>query len=156
ARAVRVGVASHNLFDLAYTLVLRKCQRIEEWVELEMLEGMAQALRRAVQAVAGTVLVYAPSVDESNFPAAVAYLVRRLDENTGEDNFLRHSFGMRPGDQRFQEQATAFLQAFEARSAVSSISRRAAQRRQLERQERPAGFENEPDTDFTNPANREW
>ena len=111
AEAVRLGVASHNLFDLSYALVLRQCRGVGEWVELEMLEGMAQSLRRALQLLAGSVLVYAPSVDEKNFPAAVAYLVRRLDENTGEDNFLRHSFGMQAGDQLFSEQSEAFARA---------------------------------------------
>lgn len=154
ARAVRLGVASHNLFDLSFGLVVRKCQGVEEFVELEMLEGMAQSLRRALQTVAGSVLVYAPSVDQKNFPAAVAYLVRRLDENTGEDNFLRHSFGMQAGDSRFTEQAEAFLQAFDSMSTTPSGSYRASGLRSLARAEQAPGFENEPDTDFTNPDNR--
>ena len=156
ARAVRLGVASHNLFDLSLALVVRRCHGVEARVELEMLEGMAQALRRAVQAVAGTVLVYAPSVDAKNFPAAVAYLVRRLDENTGEDNFLRHSFGMQPGDAQFQEQAALFLDAFERRNSVPEASRRATGRRQLALAKPRDSFQNEPDTDFTNEDNRSW
>src|SRR5882762_6261789 len=41
AEAVHLGVASHNLFDIAYGLVLRDVHRVEPWVEFEMLEGMA-------------------------------------------------------------------------------------------------------------------
>jgi len=41
AEAVRLGVASHNLFDIAYGLVLREVHHVESWVEFEMLEGMA-------------------------------------------------------------------------------------------------------------------
>ncbi len=156
ARAVHLGVASHNVFDLAYALVVRRSQGVESLVELEMLEGMAQPLRRVLQQVAGSVLVYAPSVDEKNFPAAVAYLVRRLDENTGEDNFLRHSFGMRPGDARFKEQARAFVAACEARASISSASKRNTERRALELSLARPAFDNEPDTDFTNDANRAW
>ena len=156
ARAVRLGVASHNLFDLAFALVVRQCRGVSEWVELEMLEGMAQSLRRALTLVAGSVLVYAPSVDEKNFPAAVAYLVRRLDENTGEDNFLRHSFGMQAGDERFREQSEAFAGAFEAIDRTSAEPRRGQGRRELELGAPRPGFENEPDTDFTCVGNRSW
>lgn len=156
AAAVRLGVASHNLFDLALALVVRQCQGVTEWVELEMLEGMAQSLRRALQMLAGSVLVYAPSVDERNFPAAVAYLVRRLDENTGEDNFLRHSFGMQAGDERFTQQAEAFARAFEAIDRTSTEPSRGNGRRELELAAPRATFCNEPDTDFTSSANRGW
>ncbi len=156
AAAVRLGVASHNLFDLAFALVLRQCRGVTDWVELEMLEGMAQSLRRALQLVAGSVLVYAPSVDEKNFPAAVAYLVRRLDENTGEDNFLRHSFGMQAGDQRFTEQADAFARAFEVIERTSTAPARGNGRRELELSAPRPTFVNEPDTDFTSSGNRGW
>ena len=156
AAAVRLGVASHNLFDLAFALVVRQCRGVTEWVELEMLEGMAQSLRRVLTRVAGSVLVYAPSVDEKNFPAAVAYLVRRLDENTGEDNFLRHSFGMQAGDERFTEQSEAFVRAFEAIGGTSTEPRRGNARRELEVLAPGPSFANEPDTDFTSAANRGW
>src|SRR5256885_16365128 len=41
ADAVHLGIASHNLFDVAYGLVLREAHHVEPWVEFEMLEGMA-------------------------------------------------------------------------------------------------------------------
>jgi RHH-type proline utilization regulon transcriptional repressor/proline dehydrogenase/delta 1-pyrroline-5-carboxylate dehydrogenase len=111
AAAVRLGVGSHNLFDIAYTLLLRERRGVEDAVEPEMLEGMADPLRRVVQRVTGRVLVYAPSVDERDFASAVAYLVRRLDENTAEDNFLRRSFSMHAGDAAFEAEKARFVQA---------------------------------------------
>src|SRR5215472_407635 len=94
ARAVHLGVASHNLFDVAYGIVLREDEHVESCVEFEMLEGMANHQARAVQARAGALLLYAPVVRAEDFHSAIAYLVRRLDENTAEDNFLRHVFGL--------------------------------------------------------------
>ena len=82
ARAVRVGVASHNLFDIAYGLLLRGRAGVEEFVDFEMLEGMANNQARAVQSEAGGLLLYAPVVKTEDFHSAIAYLVRRLDENT--------------------------------------------------------------------------
>ena len=43
AEAVHLGVASHNLFDIAYGLVLREDRHVEPWVEFEMLEGHGQS-----------------------------------------------------------------------------------------------------------------
>ena len=85
AGAVRVGIASHNLFDLAWALELRGDERVRELVDLEMLEGMAPAQSRAVLAAAGDLLLYAPVVRKDDLPASIAYLTRRLDENTSAD-----------------------------------------------------------------------
>ena len=46
AGAVRVGLASHNLFDVAWGLVLRERMDDPERIEFEMLEGMAPAQAR--------------------------------------------------------------------------------------------------------------
>ncbi len=130
ARAVRLGVGSHNLFDIAFTLLLRASRGVEAEVEPEMLEGMADPLRRVVQRVAGQVLVYAPSVDQRDFASAVAYLVRRLDENTAEDNFLRRSFAMQAGDQSFEAERGRFVEALVRAEAVDTTPRRRQDRTQ--------------------------
>jgi RHH-type proline utilization regulon transcriptional repressor/proline dehydrogenase/delta 1-pyrroline-5-carboxylate dehydrogenase len=156
ARAVRLGVGSHNLFDIAYTLLLRERRGVSEWVEPEMLEGMADPLRRVVQRVAGRVLVYAPSVDARDFPTAVAYLVRRLDENTSEENFLRHSFGMRAGDASFEAERRRFVEALAASERVGTEPFRTQDRTREPLPVAGAGFRNEPDTDFSQRKNREW
>src|ERR1043165_8515479 len=97
AAAVRLGVASHHLFDVALAMVLRERNGTRERVELEMLEGMANHQARAVRDAAGGLLLYAPAVQEQDFLSALAYLIRRLDENTAPDNFLRDMFALRPG-----------------------------------------------------------
>ena len=156
AAAVRLGVGSHNLFDIAYALVLREQRRVTTYIEPEMLEGMADPLRRVVQRVAGRVLVYAPSVDQRDFASAVAYLVRRLDENTAEDNFLRRSFSMQAGDEAFETERARFAEALERVDAVETTSRRTQDRSQSPALATRAGFVNEPDTDFSRAVNREW
>src|SRR5206468_12990498 len=73
AAAVRVGVGSHNLFDVALALVLRDANGVRDHVEIEMLEGMANHQARAVRDTAGALLVYAPIVHEKDFGSALAY-----------------------------------------------------------------------------------
>jgi RHH-type transcriptional regulator, proline utilization regulon repressor / proline dehydrogenase / delta 1-pyrroline-5-carboxylate dehydrogenase len=161
AEAVHLGVASHNLFDVAYGLLLRAEHHVEPWVEFEMLEGMANHQARAVQAQAGGLLLYAPVVRAEDFHSAIAYLVRRLDENTAPENFLRHVFDLEPGSADWVAERDRFLDAFVIAEAVPDAPRRVQDRR-AESQGPPvphaphAAFLNAPDTDWTLPANRAW
>lgn len=52
-RAVHIGIGSHNLFDPAYAFVLAKKYGVLEHFSVEMLEGMAHHVRRAIQESAG-------------------------------------------------------------------------------------------------------
>src|SRR5438128_3641198 len=118
AQAVHLGIASHNLFDVAHGLLLRAESedgrvRGRDFVEFEMLEGMANHQARAVQARAGGLLLYAPVVRAEDFHSAIAYLVRRLDENTAPDNFLRHVFCLEPGSPDWERERDRFLAAFD-------------------------------------------
>src|SRR5215471_1309199 len=130
ARAVHLGVASHNLFDVAYAQLLRRERGVESEVEFEMLEGMANHQARAVQARAGGLLLYAPVVRAEDFHSAIAYLVRRLDENTAEDNFLRHVFGLEPGSPEWERERDRFLSAFDLIDELSDTPRQHQDRAQ--------------------------
>jgi RHH-type proline utilization regulon transcriptional repressor/proline dehydrogenase/delta 1-pyrroline-5-carboxylate dehydrogenase len=152
-----VGVGSHNLFDIAWAVSLRDARGLADAVEIEMLEGMAPAQSRAVRAMAGSLLLYCPVVDEADYPAAIAYLTRRLDENAAEDNFLRRLFTITPGSAPWRAERAKFEGAAEARHAVARAPRRDQDRRTERRTFDPDGeFANEPDTDFVPSANREW
>ena len=161
AQAVHLGVASHNLFDLAYGLLLRDERGVQDLVEFEMLEGMANHQARAVQARAGGLLLYAPVVKAEDFHSAIAYLVRRLDENTAAENFLRHLFGLEPGSSAWSLERDRFLAAFPAREGLADAPRR-TQNRHAETSTAPVirdpavPFANEPDTDWALPANQAW
>ena len=163
ARVVHLGIASHNLFDIAHGLVLREERGVEDWVEFEMLEGMANHQARAVQAQAGGLLLYAPVVRAEDFHSAIAYLVRRLDENTAEENFLRHVFSLEPGSPDWRREAERFLAAFAIIEGLPDVPRR-TQDRAVEEDSPPpalgagadAPFDNAPDTDWSLPDNRAW
>jgi RHH-type proline utilization regulon transcriptional repressor/proline dehydrogenase/delta 1-pyrroline-5-carboxylate dehydrogenase len=74
---VRVGVASHNLFDVGWALARREQLDDPRRIEIEMLEGMANPQALATAQMAGGLLLYAPVVHRDDFASAVAYLVRR-------------------------------------------------------------------------------
>lgn len=156
ARVVHLGIASHNLFDIAFGLVLRASRGVEAEVGFELLEGMADHVLRAVHAAASDVLAYAPLCDAESMHTAIAYLLRRLDENTSEHNFLRHSFGLRAGDAAWQEQRAAFERALGMRAAVRETPYRVGAAEVHTPAVDAQRFENEPDSDFALAPQRAW
>jgi len=155
ADAVRVGIASHNLFDLAWSLEVAADRGVSSQIDIEMLEGMANAEALAVIRDVGSVLLYAPVTAADDFASAVAYLVRRLDENTAPENFLRAAFSLTVGSPAFAEQERRFREAVAARHTVSLESRRHAPLPPPETEPRTTGhFANEPETDVTRPEER--
>jgi len=157
ARVAHVGIASHNVFDVALGLVVGALAGTRQHVGYEMLAGTAEPLRRALDAVTDGVLVYTPAVLREEFQSAIAYLIRRLDENTGPENFLRVSFGLRPGSPAWGQEERRFRAAWALRDAAPSGPRRTQDRRDPPGRPAPnAAFENEPDTDFSLAHNRTW
>ncbi len=158
ADAVRLGVASHNLFDLAYALLLRAREDVGERIDFEMLEGMANHQARVVHELCGGLLLYAPVVNHDDFHSAIAYLVRRLDENTAEENFLRDLFGMTEGDAAWEAQKERFLRACERKDSVTHGPRRTQNRATQKPEPLPdlAPFHNDADTDWSLPHNVAW
>lgn len=157
--AVRIGVASHNLFDLAYGLVLADAAQAGDRVQFEMLEGMANHQRRALFEHSRNLLLYAPACRKEDFLNAIGYLIRRLDENTGPDNFLRHAFRLRVGTGEWKTLERGFRDAFHL--GISDAPRRTQDRlvphAESPHEETPwTEFVNEPDTDFALPQNSTW
>ena len=155
APAVTVGFASHNLFDIAWALRLPAAQRAR--LQFEMLEGMAPAQARAVRAQAGSVLLYAPVVRSDDLPASIAYLTRRLDENTAPENFMRALFTLRPGSAEWAEQRARFDAAVALIDTVATTPRRVQDRSvAFDAGSAEAAFRNAADTDWAQAANRVW
>jgi RHH-type proline utilization regulon transcriptional repressor/proline dehydrogenase/delta 1-pyrroline-5-carboxylate dehydrogenase len=150
AAVVRLGVASHNLFDIALALTLREDNGVADRVELEMLEGMANHQARVVQQKAGGLLVYAPAVGREDFISALSYLVRRLDENTSPENFLHDLFDLHPGSEAWERQRSRFVTGWADRTIVSSDSNRGKAKIWP-----PDVFHNAADTDWTQADRRQ-
>ncbi len=156
--AVRLGIASHNLFELAYAAVLAVEHQALEHVQFEMLEGMANHQRRALFELTRNLLLYAPACRKQDFIHAIGYLTRRMDENTGPDNFLAHAFKIHVDSDDWRRLEQQFIESCDAASSVSDAPRRTQDRRRpISYAPAPeAAFRNEPDTDFSLPHNADW
>ena len=146
AKAVRIGVASHNLFHIAFALEIAKARNVMEQLDLEMLEGMANPEALAIAKRSMRILLYAPVTRGDDFASAVAYLVRRLDENTAIENYLRSSFEIGSDPEIFTEQSKRFLTSATERHQITTQSIRHQSNDFVITDQ----FENAPNADITN------
>lgn len=157
---VHTGVASHNLFDHALAMLLAKERGTESYCSAEMLEGMSEAAYEVLKKEGLNVILYAPTATKDTFTNAIAYLVRRFDENTADQNFLRHSFGLEVDSPAWETLIKSYDDAIALIPTVDQKPYRTQDRnKEITKKDidaRDYQFENEPDTDFVLPANRKW
>ena len=161
--AVRIGVATHNLFTAGLAYELGKKRGVLSMMDSEMLQGMSPSQQAAVREMFGRQILYTPVVHMEDFDVAVSYLVRRLEENSAEQNFLYALFAPDVADTEgltpLQKQEKVFREAVANRWEVFAGPRRQQDRLEEEggRQAAQTGrFINEPDTDPALEDNRQW
>jgi RHH-type transcriptional regulator, proline utilization regulon repressor / proline dehydrogenase / delta 1-pyrroline-5-carboxylate dehydrogenase len=155
--AVRIGVAGHNLFDVAYAWLLAKQRRVDTRVEFEMLLGMAAEQAEVVKQDVGGLLLYTPVVHPDEFDSAISYLVRRLEENASPENFMSGLFELSSSEAIFARESGRFLASLSGLDDEVPPSNRVQSRlHPVPPPEAPAVFTNEPDTDPALAANRDW
>ncbi|MDN4644342.1 bifunctional proline dehydrogenase/L-glutamate gamma-semialdehyde dehydrogenase [Arthrobacter sp. PsM3] len=155
-RNIRIGVAGHNLFDIAFAWLLAKQRGVESGIEFEMLLGMAQGQAEAVKKDVGSLLLYTPVVHPAEFDVAIAYLIRRLEEGASQDNFMSAVFELSENETLFEREKQRFL------ASLAKLDDEVPPPNRRQDRSVPAGpmphdsFENTADTDPSLPVNRDW
>ena len=145
---VYFACASHNVRTISAVMEhARELNVPETRYEFQVLYGMGEPVRKGLRNVAGRVRLYCPYGD---LIPGMAYLVRRLLENTANESFLRQSFA----------DGTAVEVLMESPAITLQREIEAANNREQGKQPAVPGeapfppFKNEALVDFTIPANR--
>jgi RHH-type proline utilization regulon transcriptional repressor/proline dehydrogenase/delta 1-pyrroline-5-carboxylate dehydrogenase len=94
---IRVAIASHNLRSIAHAIAASRLARAQDRdLELQVLRGLGDELQDALAARGLRVRTYCPVGD---LVAGMAYLIRRLLENTSNESFLHEQYRGTPLDQ---------------------------------------------------------
>ena len=152
--AVQVGVAGHNLFDVAHAWLLAGERGVRDAVEFEMLLGMATGQAEAVRKDVGGLLVYTPVVHPREFDVAIAYLVRRLEEGASDDNFMSSVFDLASSERLFIRERDRFAESMARLGTAVPPTHRVP--RVAVATGPGASFRNAVDTDPAVPAHRAW
>src|SRR5438034_1182999 len=133
ADAIDLAVGSHNIRSIAHALAAREAYGLAAGrVEFQALYGMAQPLVRALTERGERVRIYMPF---GELIPGMAYLVRRLLENTSNESFLPRGFA--------EHESPDALLADPEQIRVAPPPRV------------PQDFESEPHADFTRAAVRD-
>ena len=154
-RFVKIGVAGHNLFDLAFAHLMAEKRGAKEGMDVEMLLGMAQSQAEVVKKTVGSLVLYTPVVHPKEFDVAIAYLIRRLEEGASKENFLSNAFELTNPD-FFELEKDRFLHSLEILDEVVPIPNRLQDRTQEFGFSPAQGFANAADTDPSLESNRRW
>jgi RHH-type proline utilization regulon transcriptional repressor/proline dehydrogenase/delta 1-pyrroline-5-carboxylate dehydrogenase len=113
---LRPAIASHNIRSLAHALALAERYRLPpRSFEFQMLYGMADPIKSVLAETGHRVRVYTPY---GQLLPGMAYLVRRLLENTSNESFLRAGFLERQPEEQL---LTNPLDLLQQRSAATTI-----------------------------------
>ncbi|OZB83859.1 bifunctional proline dehydrogenase/L-glutamate gamma-semialdehyde dehydrogenase [Microbacterium sp. 13-71-7] len=153
---LRIGVAGHNLFDIALAWLLASQRGVTEGVEFEMLLGMASAQAQVVKRTVGSLLLYTPVVHPDEFDVAIAYLIRRLEEGASQENFMSAVFDLDADPKLFEREKERFLASVRSMPTEVPGTNRVQDRTAPIEPGPTDGFLNAPDTDPSLAANRAW
>jgi RHH-type proline utilization regulon transcriptional repressor/proline dehydrogenase/delta 1-pyrroline-5-carboxylate dehydrogenase len=133
AAHVRPAIASHNIRSISHAIATAESLKLPKGVlEFQVIYGMAEPIRTALRDMGFRVRAYTPV---GELIPGMAYLIRRLLENTYNESFLRKAFF---------ESASFEVLIRAPRPSEAPVERAGSQ-----------GFVNEPVTDFSKAENRE-
>lgn len=163
---VRIGVAGHNLFDIALAWLLANKRNAQQGLEVEMLLGMATGQAEAVRRDVGSLLLYTPVVHPQEFDVAISYLIRRLEEGASHENFMSAVFDLNDSAELFDREKNRFLASLNMLTDEvpepnriqdrRNFDKKTAEQRVQDRVAHPETFTNTPDSDPDLAGNREW
>ncbi len=121
---VYFSCASHNVRTISAVMETAIALNVpENRYEFQVLYGMAEPVRKGLLKVAGKVRLYCPY---GELIPGMAYLVRRLLENTANESFLKQSFADNADVTRLLESPAATLEREKAKRAAGKAKREAA------------------------------
>jgi RHH-type proline utilization regulon transcriptional repressor/proline dehydrogenase/delta 1-pyrroline-5-carboxylate dehydrogenase len=146
---LQVALASHNVRSLAAAAATAESLGLAPHAyEFQMLAGMGEPLKRAIVDLGYRLRVYCPYGD---LVPGMAYLIRRLLENTSNHSFLRQSFVEGRGEQELLRSPEDVGMDGEPAPLPRSFSQNYFDDEEFDM----PSFENVPDTDFAVASNRE-
>ena len=139
---VDAAFGSHNIRSLAHAIVTAEKVGVPKYgYEIQMLYGMGEPIRQAIIRNGQRVRVYLPV---GRLLPGMAYLIRRLMENTSNTSFLRQTYA--------EEEQIDKLIVPPAPKKTITQARKSARKRATADAVEP--FQNEPLLDFSREENR--
>ncbi|NRD26457.1 proline dehydrogenase family protein [Frigoribacterium sp. VKM Ac-2836] len=157
AAVVRVGLAGHDVFDLARAVTVARRHATDHLLDVEMWLGSAPGLAEAVRSDLGSLVLQVPVIHPGEFDSAVRHLVGRLDALADPEGFLSSTLDV-DHEAAFAREARRHDRAVATVNELSSLPRRRQDRSGPldEGPDHVVDFVAEGDTDPSLDGNRRW
>lgn len=144
-QVIHTAFGSHNVRSLSHAMAMMRILEVPAaHAELQALYGMGDPIKRAAVEMGQRVRIYTPYGD---LLPGMAYLIRRLLENTANESFLRHTVSEDTPQDALLENPIAIGER------APRVHKRPLIRYELD-QPIMNPFENVPNVDYTRPENR--
>ncbi|RJP73907.1 MAG: L-glutamate gamma-semialdehyde dehydrogenase [Candidatus Abyssobacteria bacterium SURF_17] len=141
--SVRTAIGSHNIRSMAHAMACAEALGIEpSQLEFQMLYGMGDPIKSAILKTPYPLRIYTPF---GELLPGMAYLVRRMLENTSNESFLRQDFFMGLSPEELLGDPREVISLERGKGVVAPPAKPARKR---------PGFENEPIVDFSHVESR--
>ncbi len=157
-RHLHLQIATHNLFDLTFALILAKQYGITEELTLEMSAFIPLKTLETIKKISPNFALYFPTTYQNRYEEAIPFIFSKLNEIGGKENFLRHFFTLQPYNKEWDDRVASFSESCDLSTDLYHQSRR-TQNRSLQPTTAEIDyhhFANEEKTDFSLPQNQHW
>lgn len=153
----RLVIATHNVFDIAFALIVREENGASEYMEFQFFDKRTKYIRDAVAKVAkNSIVTYKAIIRTEDINSIVNYLFRRIDEFAGSQNFLHHIYKLSPNDPIWDLLKDNFLKSISIIDKIKEVPRNIKHRKLSLSHGIYEHFDNEEKTDFSHPSALSW
>jgi RHH-type proline utilization regulon transcriptional repressor/proline dehydrogenase/delta 1-pyrroline-5-carboxylate dehydrogenase len=146
---------SHNIRSIAHAIAVAEELGVPpQRYEFQMLYGMADAIKDVLKSLGRRVRIYTPY---GQLLPGMAYLVRRLLENTSNDSFLRQGFAEGLSEEQLLRNPSSVFRppSLETPMTATQNGTHVKPKDHGQSTKDDEGFQNEPLSDFSRAENRD-
>lgn len=153
-KACHLAIGTHNVFDIAYCMVLCSSLGITSHVTYAMLEGRTIYNRKVLeQLLTGQVSLFPPLYSPDNPSESITYYFQRIHDARSEETYLFHAPTLTSSSKGFEQLADLFSESLDGMDSVSNTIRST---QSFLAKPILDLFDNQEKTDLSHSKNRIW
>ncbi|KPK32040.1 MAG: hypothetical protein AMS24_05095 [Chlamydiae bacterium SM23_39] len=150
---VKISLGTHNIFDISFALVLGKENKVYEKVEFQMLKGYISHIVSVLFKITKNIKIYSPAVDKKEFNSFIYFLLRRIEENSKEENFLKYAYNFKK--ENYEKLKNIFSESIKDIYHIEHESRNIQKEKKVS-SDLYVHFDNERETDLFLSTSLDW
>ena len=115
-KSISLGFATHNIFDISLGICIFKRCKTPHYFQFELLYGMNPPLQKILIKNKLPLVIYTPYCHPKKIHESIPYLIRRLDEQSLKDHFMKKAAFLRINTKDWKYLENQFIESFKLMS----------------------------------------